>query len=279
MKQSSTQDHYAALGVSRDASEQEIRGAFRTLAKRRHPDKNRGNPRAHALFEEIVEAYRTLTDEAKRRNYDRETKPRPETPHTLCYDLFALLLAEQPEEALETLDKLLMRLKASVCALNLRLYLNEEDAADCEFLMAEALENAGQRDEAVLLYERSLMREARRPHFRKFAEEIRLRLRRLRFDRLVEKAGGEAGRQMKPRQALEPIFELGATNKQRADYCQKLADALKEAGHVKSARRFLDEARCFSTVLFNKKAPHSQYGAPRPEAEERHAELQADAGI
>lgn len=183
MKRRSIKDHYAALGVSRDASEREIRGAFRTLAKRRHPDKNRGNPRAHALFEEIVEAYRTLTDEAKRRDYDRETKPRPETPHTLCYDLFALLLAEQPEEALETLDKLLTRLNAPVGALNLHLYLNEEDAADCEFLIAEALERAGQRDEAILLYERSLKREARRPHFRKFAEEIRLRLRRLRFDK------------------------------------------------------------------------------------------------
>ncbi len=279
MKRRSTQDHYAALGVSRDASEQEIRGAFRTLAKRRHPDKNRGNPRAHALFEEIVEAYQTLTDEAKRRDYDRETKPRPETPHTLCYDLLALLLAEQPEEALETLDKLLTRLKTPVGALNLRRYLNEEDAADCEFLTAEALENAGRRGAAVLLYERCLTREARRPHFRKFAEEIRSRARRLRFDRLIEKAGGEAGRRMKPKQALKPIFQLGATKKQRADYCQKLADALNEAGHLKSARRFLDEARCFSSSRFERKIPPSPNGAPRAEAEERHAQLQADAGI
>ena len=64
------QDYYDALGVSRDASQDEIRRAYRTLARRYHPDVNK-DPGAEDRFKEISEAYEVLRDPEKRERYDR----------------------------------------------------------------------------------------------------------------------------------------------------------------------------------------------------------------
>lgn len=63
-------DYYEALGVSRDASEDEIRSAYRALARRHHPDVNK-DPEAGDRFREISEAYEVLRDPEKRSRYDR----------------------------------------------------------------------------------------------------------------------------------------------------------------------------------------------------------------
>jgi len=61
-------DYYQILGVSRDASEEEIKRAYRKLAHQHHPDKAGGD---EGKFKEISEAYRVLSDKKKRANYDR----------------------------------------------------------------------------------------------------------------------------------------------------------------------------------------------------------------
>jgi len=67
-----TKDYYSSLGVSEQASHEEIRRAFRKLAMKYHPDKNLGNESwAGEKFKEINEAYAVLGDEAKRQEYDR----------------------------------------------------------------------------------------------------------------------------------------------------------------------------------------------------------------
>ncbi len=64
-------DPYSVLGVARDATEKEIKSAFRKLAKRYHPDHNRDDPDAQAKFAEIGRAYEILGDAKKRAAFDR----------------------------------------------------------------------------------------------------------------------------------------------------------------------------------------------------------------
>ena len=64
-------DYYGELGVKRDADEKEIRSAFRRLARQYHPDLNPGDERAEEKFKRVNEAYEVLSDEKKRRAYNR----------------------------------------------------------------------------------------------------------------------------------------------------------------------------------------------------------------
>jgi len=64
-------DYYEVLGVNRDASEEEIKKAYRKLAMKWHPDRNPDNPKAEEHFKEAKEAYEILTDGQKRSAYDQ----------------------------------------------------------------------------------------------------------------------------------------------------------------------------------------------------------------
>src|SRR3954468_1256008 len=64
------QDYYAVLGVPASATQDEIKKKYRRLAAKHHPDKNPNDPKAADTFKSISEAYTTLGDEAKRKQYD-----------------------------------------------------------------------------------------------------------------------------------------------------------------------------------------------------------------
>ena len=64
-------DYYEVLGVSRDASEEELKKSYRKLAMKWHPDRNPDNPQAEDKFKEAKEAYEVLTDANKRAAYDQ----------------------------------------------------------------------------------------------------------------------------------------------------------------------------------------------------------------
>jgi molecular chaperone DnaJ len=64
-------DFYTVLGLERGASEQEIKNAYRKLAKKYHPDLNPGNKQAEEKFREVTEAYEVLSDKEKKAQYDR----------------------------------------------------------------------------------------------------------------------------------------------------------------------------------------------------------------
>ena len=66
----SKRDYYEVLGVSRDASKRDIKKAYKRLAMKYHPDKNSGDATSEEKFKEVKEAYETLTDTEKRRQFD-----------------------------------------------------------------------------------------------------------------------------------------------------------------------------------------------------------------
>jgi molecular chaperone DnaJ len=67
----SKRDYYDVLGVGRESGDQDIKGAYRKLALKYHPDRNPGDPDAEEKFKEASEAYSVLSDPQKRATYDR----------------------------------------------------------------------------------------------------------------------------------------------------------------------------------------------------------------
>ncbi|KAJ1746914.1 DnaJ- protein scj1 [Coemansia sp. RSA 1821] len=89
-------DYYKILGVSRDASQQEIKRQYKSLSRKHHPDKNPGDEKAHERFIELAEAYEVLSDDEKREIYNRYGEdglknqgPNGGAPFHDPFDLFA----------------------------------------------------------------------------------------------------------------------------------------------------------------------------------------------
>lgn len=101
--QGALEDHYAALGVTREASAAELRRRFRRLALQLHPD--RAGPASAPLFQRAVEAYRVLSDREARLAYDRSLRAAEEK--TLAQMMEA---AERPRDLIERLSGRIDRL-------------------------------------------------------------------------------------------------------------------------------------------------------------------------
>src|SRR5947209_12721371 len=68
-------DYYKTLGVGKNATDEEIKKAYRKLARQYHPDRNPGNKQAEEKFKEISQAHDVLSDPEKRKAYDRGQGP------------------------------------------------------------------------------------------------------------------------------------------------------------------------------------------------------------
>lgn len=101
-----TRDFYNVLGIPRSANQDDVKKAYRALARRWHPDKNPGDDEAAQRFRDITEAYRTLSDVEKRRRYDRlgplyredGRPPRPEDVNQVVTSFFGGLFNRRSNE-------------------------------------------------------------------------------------------------------------------------------------------------------------------------------------
>lgn len=73
-------NHYQLLGIPEDADSRQIKAAYRSMAKRFHPDANKGSEAAAELFRKLNEAYRILSDEQLRKVYNQHVTPQRATP-------------------------------------------------------------------------------------------------------------------------------------------------------------------------------------------------------
>ena len=95
------QDFYEVLQVPRDASQEDIKRAYRALAREHHPDRNREDPHAEERFKEITRAYEVLSDPEKRQRYDLYGDERAGAEHFADFggisDLFASFFGSRPQ--------------------------------------------------------------------------------------------------------------------------------------------------------------------------------------
>lgn len=142
----SADDYYARLQVSPDATQAEIKAAFRRLARRYHPDLNPDDPGALEKFRALHEAYEVLTDQVMRQRYDRTGTTeydgtRPQSAHDFYLRGIQQTLARRYRTALSDFDQAI-ELEPNLAEAYLRRaqvrYLLEDDAgvlADCQRLL------------------------------------------------------------------------------------------------------------------------------------------------
>jgi curved DNA-binding protein CbpA len=246
----SVPDHYITLEIECNASDEDIKQAFRRLAKRFHPDKNPGSEKsAEQSFKKITAAYEILGNRESRNVYDSTLQTySTDTPDRewsdlrrkakkdvayLCRLMLLDLLNQNSQSALDIYEDLMSR-KPSF---SLDQYMSYGDIRDCEFLLAEAYHQRGKLTEAARLYEKVLEDEKKMAYFRRFAQEIRLMLKEV-YTQYIAKAKSPEEISV----SLNRIMELDLSNRETAWIHKKAAEAYYRTKDMDRAREALKRA-------------------------------------
>jgi len=238
-------DHYKTLGLTCDATQEEIKKAFRALTKQFHPDRNAERTLwATAQVRRVIEANRVLANASARALYDRrcglgvaphraasrlkhrrEGDSLPSQSERILYGL----VSGKGAQALEDFERL-----ERLGAFRLRDHLELRDWVDCWFLLAEQYASRKQFEKALTMYEELYHSEETRRRHSYFMNEL--------ADRILHICCRELGGGVAPDKAAACYLRALALNlakPRRAFLHKKLAECCLEMGDHDSARRHL----------------------------------------
>ena len=243
-------NYYMTLEIDSGASEEEIKQAFRRLAKKFHPDKNPGSEKtAEKKFKRIIAAYHVLRNRESRNAYDRvfmssqqitrdsrranlQRKAKSDVAY-LCKLILFELLNQNAWDALEMYENLI----SAEPHFKLDSYMNNGDIMDCEFLLAEAYHQRGRLSEAARLYEKVLKREKKKSYFRGFAREIENMARDVYLQSITK-----AERPEDVVLNVKKILSMNPSKRETAWIYKKAAEAYYRTNDVDSALKSLQRA-------------------------------------
>ena len=246
----SVPDYYLTLEIENDASDEEIKQAFRRLAKKFHPDKNPGSEKAaEQRFKRIITAYEVLCDRKSRDMYDRmlrasranmrdsrrdnlRRKAKSNTAY-LCQLILFELLNQNAQSALEMYENLVLKRPY----FTLDLYMSDADIRDCEFLLAEAYHQRGKLSEAARLYEKVLEREGKKAYFRGFAQEIEAMLKDVYLQCITRANCSE-----EVLVNMEKVLTLDLSKREVARIYKRAAEAYYRTNDINNATKTLKRA-------------------------------------
>lgn len=258
-----TSECYSILEIDQGATLEEIKSAYRKLAKKYHPDKNPGHEEdVGEKFKEITIAYKNLIKSSREENlksrhedkfYKSKYSKRPENYNVYriniknhkyeeyvryreirrkCRLILSKLLSQKFCRAVEIYE----HLKIEVSDFDLYSYLDYMDSRDCEFLLAEAYQILGDYSKAIMLYELALERERKHPHFKQFSEEIEIRLKKIYFDVFKN---GETEEKI---DCIPKVLDLELSKREIAWIYKKTAESYFEEDFLQKARKTLKKA-------------------------------------
>ncbi len=250
-----TLNPYKVLGLKEGAGQREIKIAFRRLAVRYHPDKNPDRRTwSEEKFRQVYAAYETLLAQLERKNRRQSLRERmkteaqrPEEPYFLrrsdpksrSLTILHMLLNGEKEDAVRIYQEMLREFGAGVLAS----FLPRRDFLDCQFLIAEALEEKGNVHLAAALLRQLVEREAHRRYPWHYVPVVLEKLKDLYLRKLP--------RSSSPEQALkwyEESESLGLSVREKGRVAQGKAEAFLSLGKIGKAVRHFKEAERFGNA-------------------------------
>ena len=243
-------DYYDILEINRDAAPEEIKQAYRRLAKKYHPDKNPGREKSvERKFRQITVAYETLINPQHKIRYDLTLKgsdrknqvradyfdrlSRADQFRRKCAFMFHEFLNNNPEAGVAIYE----HLQKEYTKYRLDDVFDYTDSRDCEYLIAEAYHKLGDYRVAMEIYESLIEYERRRPCFHHFIEEIKARLKQIYFHVLTNPKNLED-----IPTDLAKIRALGLPKQETAWIYKRLAECYIEINWTTLARQMLELA-------------------------------------
>lgn len=234
------ESYYDILDVERTASQDDIKRAFRKLAKKYHPDTNPGEAKraASRRLKQVMAAYRVLSNERERARYDvllqtspafqePTVKPRDDSIETKVDAMMEALLNSDGDTALARWDELNRNPSFLLAE-----HLDTRDYLDCLFLLAEEMEEAGRNKEAADLYEELYLKEKEPPRHRYFFEEVKVRLKKL-YSRKLPRDATDPEEEIA---CYERILEFDVDRSEKAFILKKIAEVHLKMGKEQKAR-------------------------------------------